>query len=116
MRRRALVVAVLTALAACREPEPDRGAALRQQLAEMRGAIVRYRADHGRYPESLEALVPTYLRAIPVDPITGRADTWRLTTEETVSPNTDFMESSPSAARPVITDVHSGAAAPWSGY
>jgi hypothetical protein len=31
-------------------------------------AMRRYRLDHGRYPQSLEALVPTYLMAAPSDP------------------------------------------------
>src|SRR5690606_40085137 len=34
-----------------------------------------------RYPESLQRLVDDrYLRALPVDPVTGRSDTWILVT------------------------------------
>jgi general secretion pathway protein G len=44
----------------------------------MRDAIDKYHGDKGRYPESLETLVEArYLRAMPVDPITERADTWQ---------------------------------------
>lgn len=58
--------------------EKSREAVLRQDLAVMRGAIDTYHGDTGRYPETLEALVDArYLRALPVDPITERADTWQ---------------------------------------
>lgn len=30
--------------------------------------IERYRADHGVYPDSLDALVPAYLESLPIDP------------------------------------------------
>ena len=102
--------------AACRQPEIDREAVLRQTLAEMRAAIRRHHTDTGRYPESLQALIPKYLPAVPPDPITGSTRTWRLTTEETVVPNTDFTATAGAASRPVITDVHSGAGVPWSDY
>jgi len=32
-------------------------------------ALKNYRQDHGAYPRSLEALIPDYLDAIPVDPV-----------------------------------------------
>lgn len=52
-----------------------REAVLRQDLFVFRDLIDQYQADRGRYPESLEALVESgYLRKIPVDPITQRAD------------------------------------------
>jgi general secretion pathway protein G len=68
--------------AACADPfagPPRQGAeeALRSNLKTLRKAIDLYKADRGHYPESLEALVDEkYLRAIPYDPITKRADTW----------------------------------------
>lgn len=50
---------------------------LRQNLVVMRDAIDKYHADRGMYPETLEDLVTRkYLRAIPLDPVTQRADTW----------------------------------------
>ncbi len=50
---------------------------LRQDLAQMRDAIDKYSGDHGRYPASLDEIVSLkYLRKIPVDPITERADSW----------------------------------------
>jgi general secretion pathway protein G len=52
-------------------------ATLRQNLALMRDAIDKHYADTGRYPATLEDLVlKRYLRAIPLDPVTGAADTW----------------------------------------
>lgn len=52
-------------------------AVLRQDLAQMRDAIDKYFDDTGRYPESLEDIaMKKYMRRIPVDPITDRADTW----------------------------------------
>lgn len=36
---------------------------------ETKIALLRYRSDHGRFPESLNELTPDYLNAIPMDPI-----------------------------------------------
>ena len=52
---------------------------LRQDLATMRDAIDKYFGDHGQYPASLEDIVTRrYIRKLPVDPITERADTWSV--------------------------------------
>ncbi len=76
------IVALLLALALPRyfnHLESSRETILRQDLAVMRDAIDKYHGDTGRYPDSLEALVSgRYLRALPVDPITERADTWQI--------------------------------------
>ncbi len=41
-------------------------------LQEVAAAIAHYRVEHdGRYPPSLDAVVPGYLDAVPVDPFTG---------------------------------------------
>jgi hypothetical protein len=104
---------------ACKQPEVkrDHTAALKQRLASMRAAIQAFRNDNGRYPRTLNELVPKYLRSVPVDPATGSATTWRLITEETVQPSADFMtNSSTAAADSVIIDVRSGAGAPYSNY
>ena len=54
-------------------------ATLKQNLALTRDAIDKHFADTGRYPGSLEELVSKrYLRSIPLDPVTGAADTWTL--------------------------------------
>lgn len=41
------------------------------QLIEVGSALERYRADTGKYPVTLDALVPTYLTEIPEDPYSG---------------------------------------------
>jgi hypothetical protein len=40
-------------------------------------AVERYRKSHGKWPESLEALVPAWLERVPVDPYDGRALRYR---------------------------------------
>ena len=50
---------------------------LRQDLAQMRDAIDKHFGDTGRYPDTLADIVTKkYLRRVPVDPLTERADTW----------------------------------------
>lgn len=94
------IVALLLSLAVPRyfnHLESARETILRQDLAVMRDAIDKYHGDRGHYPDSLEALVSArYLRSLPVDPITERADTWQI-----VEP--------PSDAAGTVYDVRSGA-------
>ena len=55
-----------------------REAALRQDLFTMRDVLDQHRADQGKYPSSLQALVGAgYLRAVPNDPFTNSATTWQ---------------------------------------
>ncbi len=93
------IVATLLALAAPRyfqHIERAREAVLRENLATLRDAIDQYHADKGRLPDTLQALVDArYLRAVPLDPITERSDTWLL-----VPPEDDLAG---------IHDVRSGA-------
>lgn len=102
------MVLALLALSCKDQERIQREDALKQNLAQMRSAIAAYHTDEGRYPPSLDALVPKYLPAIP-------AGDWRVTTEETVQPNadfqtTDFQTTSAAPATPVVIDVHSGEA------
>jgi general secretion pathway protein G len=54
-------------------------ATLKQNLALMRDAIDKHYGDHGRYPDTLQDLVTKrYLRNVPLDPLTGAADSWTL--------------------------------------
>ncbi len=88
----------------------QRAETLRQNLQTMRKAIADFRSVEGRYPRTLNELVPKYLRAIPVDAVTGTASTWRVTTEETVQPSSDFVTTATTApTEKYIVDVHSGA-------
>ncbi|HVE71521.1 MAG TPA: type II secretion system protein G [Thermoanaerobaculia bacterium] len=108
MKSRAVLLIVLVAFA-CREKyDAARDAALKDNLFQMRKAIENYRADHGTYPPSLDALVPNYIRKIPADPIT-RETNWRVTTEESVQPSADFTTGTAAAASAVVVEVHSAA-------
>lgn len=79
-----------------------REAVLKEDLHHMREALEEYMTDHGAYPERLDALVEAgYLREIPVDPITGSADTW----EVEYAPWQMVDQGQPSG----IWDVYSGA-------
>lgn len=74
-----------------------RDTVLREDLNVMRDAIDKFYGDTGKYPENLQALVEKrYLRAIPVDPITDRKDSW-------------IEIRSASSGSSGITDVKSGA-------
>jgi general secretion pathway protein G len=58
-------------------------AVLKEDLFRLRDAIDQYYADKSKYPASLEALVSEkYLRQVPVDPITNRADSWQTVMAE----------------------------------
>jgi general secretion pathway protein G len=78
--------------------ERSKEVTLKQSLAVMRDAIDKFHADAGRYPERLEDLVDKrYIRAVPVDPITGSTATW------VVVPPPE------SPAKGAVYDVRSGA-------
>ncbi|GGA62327.1 type II secretion system pseudopilin OxpG [Edaphobacter acidisoli] len=79
-------------------------AVLREDLHTMREAIDSYTVDKQKAPQSLDDLVQSgYLKTMPVDPITGRSDTWIPSQDDTLS-TIDQTE-------PGISDVHSGAQA-----
>jgi general secretion pathway protein G len=78
-----------------------REATLKDDLFKMRDAIDQYYADQGKYPATLQDLVSEkYLRAIPADPFTNSADTWREIPSEP-DPNNP-------TAQPGVYDVRSG--------
>lgn len=100
-----VIIALLLSLALPRyfnHLEASRETILKQDLAVMRDAIDKYHGDTGRYPESLEALVEArYLRALPVDPITERADSWQVVapSEAEASGVYDVKSGAPGTAR-----------------
>ena len=58
--------------------EKARETILKEDLKTMRKLIDQYSADKEALPDSLDDLVSgTYMREVPVDPITGNAD-WQL--------------------------------------
>lgn len=70
---------------------------LAENLRATRETIDKYFSDTGHYPDSLDELVKKhYLRALPVDPITERDDSWTLDAPE-------------DASKGKIYDLHSGA-------
>jgi general secretion pathway protein G len=74
---------------------------LKNNLFTMRTVIDEYTYDKQKAPQSLEDLVREgYLRAVPIDPITGRNDTWKIVMEEALT--------SVNQTEPGIYDVHSG--------
>lgn len=76
------IIALLLTVAAPRyfgSLENSKEVTLKQDLATMRDAIDKFRGDLGIYPDTLEVLVERrYLRAIPADPMTDSATTWRV--------------------------------------
>ena len=102
-----IVLAIIATLAAIAIPsyinavKHAREAALREDLFVMRQAIDSYTVDKEKAPQSLDDLVQSgYLKQMPVDPMTGSADTWMPDTSDTL---TDVDETAGG-----ITNVHSG--------
>lgn len=57
---------------------------LRQDLFTLRELLDHHRADHGKYPPSLDDLVSAgYLRAVPKDPFTNSSSSWQEIAEPT---------------------------------
>jgi general secretion pathway protein G len=55
----------------------SREAVLKENLFQIRKIINQYYTDKMKYPDSLQALVDEeYFHALPLDPITGSAETW----------------------------------------
>jgi general secretion pathway protein G len=79
-----------------------REAVLRQDLYTMRSLVDEFTVDKQRPPASLQELVEAgYLRGgLPVDPITGSSESWRVDIEDVPSGTGD--------AQPGVVDVHSG--------
>jgi len=75
------IIAALTAFVApgyLKQSDRAKETVLRHNLNTLRQTIDDYRADHGRDPDTLEALVEKrYLREIPLDPITGKRGSWQ---------------------------------------
>jgi general secretion pathway protein G len=74
------VIGLLLSIAAPRylhQVDHSRDVVLRHNLDGLRQAIDQFHSDKGHYPKALQDLVDgRYLRAVPVDPITERNDTW----------------------------------------
>jgi general secretion pathway protein G len=77
-----VVIAILASIIVPRyldRVDDAKEAVLRQNLIGVRTAIDQFYRDKSRYPNNLDELVTQrYIRSVPVDPITQRADTWVL--------------------------------------
>lgn len=74
---------------------------LRNNLFTLRTLIDEYTYDKQKAPQSLADLKDAgYLRAVPLDPMTGSADTWRVVMEDAIT--------SVNQTEPGIFDVCSG--------
>jgi general secretion pathway protein G len=74
---------------------------LKNNLFTLRTVIDEYTFDKQKAPQNLQDLVTEgYLRAVPMDPITGSDQTWKLIIEDAVS--------SVNQTDPGIFDVRSG--------
>jgi len=122
-----VVLAILALLLTIAAPhyiqhvERAREVALRSSLKVMREAIDKFQGDQGRLPQNLDELVMrSYLKAIPVDPITEKRDTWLALSESDAlamgpnslsSPATSTVAAANTAVQnaPGIADVRSGA-------
>ena len=93
------LVALLASLVvpvATRSIDQARESTLKEDLQVLRKAIDSYYANTGRYPDNLSQLADKrYIRKVPVDPITERANSW--------------IEVPVEGTRGGIIDVHSGA-------
>jgi general secretion pathway protein G len=93
-----IVLAVIVLPQYMRTVQQARESVLRDDLFQMRKMIDQYAADKGKLPQSLDDLVSAgYLRELPVDPMTGKAD-WNPTTG--ADPNSSDNSQG-------LTDVHS---------
>jgi len=76
-------------------------AVLKNNLFTLRTVIDEFTYDKQKAPQSLTDLVNEgYLRAVPVDPMTGSADSWRVVMEDALT--------SVNQTEPGIFDVRSG--------
>jgi general secretion pathway protein G len=77
---------------------------LKQQLFTLRTTIDEYTFDKKAAPQQLQDLVREgYLRAVPVDPITGDSRSWRVIIEDALT--------AADQTQPGIWDVRSGSSA-----
>jgi general secretion pathway protein G len=74
---------------------------LKNNLFTMRTVIDEFTIDKGKAPQTLQDLVDQgYLRAVPVDPMTGSESTWKVIMEDALT--------SVNQTEPGIFDVRSG--------
>ena len=86
-----------------------RESVLRQDLFTLRQVIDQYTLDKQKAPQSLDDLVSAgYMKQLPMDPFTGKNDTWAVVQEEDTIADPSQTEAGG------ISDVHSGSSQPSS--
>lgn len=102
-----IVMAVITILVSMAVPYyqktliRSKESLLKNNLFTMRTVIDEFTIDKGKAPQSLQDLVQEgYLRSVPVDPMTGSEQTWKIVMEDAMT--------SVNQTEPGIFDVHSG--------
>jgi len=103
-----IVMAIIAVLMAVALPKYTRSIArskesvLKSNLFTLRTVIDEYTYDKQKAPQTLDDLVSDgYLRQVPIDPITGKPDTWKLIMED--------ASNTVNQTQPGIFDVRSGA-------
>jgi general secretion pathway protein G len=98
------VIAVLMSVALpiyTRSIQRSKESVLKNNLFTLRTVIDEYTYDKQKAPQTLDDLVSDgYLRQVPIDPITGSSDTWKLIMEDASNTVNQSM--------PGIFDVRSG--------
>ncbi len=78
-----------------------REAVLREDLYNFRTTVDQFYADQGKYPDSIEEIIDKkYLHNTPIDPFTGKNDTWVIVAPPPAPEGTEIKGS--------VYDVHSG--------
>jgi general secretion pathway protein G len=84
-----------------------RESVLKQNLFTLRSVISQYTLDKQKAPQALDDLVSAgYLKQIPIDPVTGKNDTWVPDEEQDTIMSVDQQGDEGG-----IIDVHSGSSA-----
>jgi len=98
------VIAVLLAIALpiyTRTIQRSKESVLKNNLFTLRTVIDEYTYDKQKAPQALQDLVSDgYLRQVPIDPMTGSADTWKIIPEDATN--------TVNQSEPGIFDVRSG--------
>ena len=102
-----IVMAIITILVSMAVPFYQKSiirskeSVLRNNLFTLRTVIDEFTMDKGKAPQSLQDLVSEgYLRNVPVDPLTGSDQSWKVIMEDATT--------SVSQSEPGIFDVRSG--------
>ncbi|MGB6945991.1 MAG: type II secretion system protein [Bryobacteraceae bacterium] len=103
-----IVMAIIAVLMAVALPIYNRSivrskeSVLKNNLFTLRTVIDEYTYDKQKAPQTLEDLVTDgYLRQVPIDPMTGNSDSWKLIMED--------ASNTVNQSQPGIWDVRSGA-------